>query len=1200
MSEVIRLTKKTFTVGVVIATIAWSLSLASLIAPMAAQGATLNDGDLIKASLSTVYYYAGGKRYVFPNQKTYSTWYADFNNVKTITDAELAAISFGGNNVTYKPGAKMVKITSDPKVYAVDKNGSLRWVTSEAVAIALYGSNWNKMIEDIPDGFFVNYTVDGNINAVADFNVSAVTAAATSIAADKGLSVTVPAAGPVGSGLSVAMSSDSPSGLTLISDGASNNAGSSVFNKVLALNFSASNDGDVKVTTLRFKRSGVSADSDIRSMHLMADDGTYLSEYTSISGGVVTFNSAAGLFTVAKGTTKKVWLLLDVGNDAAQGKTYNFSLLTSADVVTNGGAVSGNFPVMSSTSQVAAVSDLGRLQLSSATIPSTVDPGTLNKEILRFNVQGSNQKLEVRKIKFTEVGTIAYADLANIKLMDGGTQLGATASSIATDGTVTFDLSANPYILNAGVTRTLSVVADLATGSINRTFELTVQRYTDLTVWDTNYSANIAADTGTVGGFSVFEGTSNISTGSSGKLTVTVRSDSPSGNVIKGATDVELGKWDFTATGEAVKVSDLYLFTDVSDVADASTGGLDNAKVMVDGVQVGTTTDLTEEDSVDFALGSNFIIPAGATRTVVLKADTKKTDASAHTTGASLTVSLRNDLNTLGGAATGQVSLASITLGTSVARTLTFAAGTVAASKNQSFADRTATNLTGVASALAVKIGSFVVTAGAGEAADISQFQLQDSTSDKTLSEDFQNLKLKDANGVQIGTTIASLNSTQGTYSFTPATAIRLNASQQYVVDVYADVLSSVTNGSTAFVAVNHYKTSATGVVTGSDVSDSTVVALQNVYLGTSGNLTASVTSDTPDAAFYTLGQTGVTLGKFRFQADSAENINVTRVIVSVKGTNANNKTGGAIGSTGTIKNLKLWDTATNMQVGSTIAALASANNSVVPYADFSGLSYNILKNNAGTLEVHADFATADEGGVASSSLKVALLSDYRSLAAGATESVEARGVQSGTSITSGQLDYSTSPDADQIANAADAFRSKISIAFASDTPTGASSPSSEQTIAKFVVSNTSNSGNYTALLKNMDVQLSQAGISLAAARTANMYKNSVTSGNLIATTVFNRGNNGDNLDTTVANGTGWEGTGGTFTNTEIQAGSSVTMILTLDTSDTSITDSGADSLSIKVNQNAVDWDDDSNDGVTRDITELDSLPTVSKTLTYS
>jgi len=37
------------------------------------QAATIANGDLIKASGPAVYYYAVGKRYVFPNQNTYLT-----------------------------------------------------------------------------------------------------------------------------------------------------------------------------------------------------------------------------------------------------------------------------------------------------------------------------------------------------------------------------------------------------------------------------------------------------------------------------------------------------------------------------------------------------------------------------------------------------------------------------------------------------------------------------------------------------------------------------------------------------------------------------------------------------------------------------------------------------------------------------------------------------------------------------------------------------------------------------------------------------------------------------------------------------------------------------------------------------------------------------------------------------------------------
>jgi len=108
---------------------------------------------------ATLYYLAeDGKRYVFPNSKTYFSWYEDFESVVEIETLNLTSYSLGGN-VNYRPGALLVKIETDPKVYAVAANGKLRWVKSEAVARGLYGSNWNKLIDDIPDAFFTNYKV---------------------------------------------------------------------------------------------------------------------------------------------------------------------------------------------------------------------------------------------------------------------------------------------------------------------------------------------------------------------------------------------------------------------------------------------------------------------------------------------------------------------------------------------------------------------------------------------------------------------------------------------------------------------------------------------------------------------------------------------------------------------------------------------------------------------------------------------------------------------------------------------------------------------------------------------------------------------------------------------------------------------------------------------------------------------------------
>jgi len=124
-------------------------------------------GDLIKLQCPTsadvnhtcksVYYLGSdSKRYVFPNEITYSSWYADFSSVKVVASDIMASYGIGGN-VTMRPGTHMIKITTDPKVYAVEPDGKLRWVDSEETAENLYGTNWVYKIVDVSDAFFVNY-----------------------------------------------------------------------------------------------------------------------------------------------------------------------------------------------------------------------------------------------------------------------------------------------------------------------------------------------------------------------------------------------------------------------------------------------------------------------------------------------------------------------------------------------------------------------------------------------------------------------------------------------------------------------------------------------------------------------------------------------------------------------------------------------------------------------------------------------------------------------------------------------------------------------------------------------------------------------------------------------------------------------------------------------------------------------------------
>jgi plastocyanin len=165
-------------------------SLTMLLSPVASKAAVTSafvPGDLIKGTdISTVYYFGpDGHRYVFVNDKTYFTWYTDFTGVKVISMAQLGTIPLGRSNITYRPGYKMVKITTDPKTYVVDQGGVLRWVKTQELAETLYGLNWKNRIDDIPDPFFINYTVGTPIDMASDYHPADVMNATPNISIDK-------------------------------------------------------------------------------------------------------------------------------------------------------------------------------------------------------------------------------------------------------------------------------------------------------------------------------------------------------------------------------------------------------------------------------------------------------------------------------------------------------------------------------------------------------------------------------------------------------------------------------------------------------------------------------------------------------------------------------------------------------------------------------------------------------------------------------------------------------------------------------------------------------------------------------------------------------------------------------------------------------------------------------------------------------
>jgi hypothetical protein len=140
-----------------------------------------DDGNANTQEDSAVYYYGKDcKRHAFPNSRVYFTWFSDFKGVTVVQPSALAGMPLG-KNLSYRPGVRMVKFKTLNKVYAVGHGGTLRWVKTEAAAIALYGADWNKKIDDIEDTFYGDYSFGTDISTATDFNATTEQSAAATI-----------------------------------------------------------------------------------------------------------------------------------------------------------------------------------------------------------------------------------------------------------------------------------------------------------------------------------------------------------------------------------------------------------------------------------------------------------------------------------------------------------------------------------------------------------------------------------------------------------------------------------------------------------------------------------------------------------------------------------------------------------------------------------------------------------------------------------------------------------------------------------------------------------------------------------------------------------------------------------------------------------------------------------------------------------
>lgn len=593
--------KKIFSSFVALTTIAWSVGLGSLALPTAASAASV--GELIKASGPAVYYYAAdGKRYVFPNEKSYFSWFMDFSGVRTISDTELASIMIGGN-VTVRPGTHLVKIQTDPKVYAVTMGGMLHWIESEAIATTLYGANWAQRVIDVPDSFFVNYTIGSSVSTPVHPNGSVVAYSGdptryvvwdnmkrrivsdsvfaanmfnpmytlmTAVSYANGTDVAGReckladvvamcdgAPTPVGGGVTVSLASDTPAAATVPKNAAS----------VMLAKFNImAGSADAKVDGLRIRRIGVGAASDFANVYLYDGNGNRLTTGRTINSttNVTEFNGLN--MNIAAGQSKSVVIVGDFSNPGTTGGQHSFEISDMSSVTLIGSSsVGGSFPVRGNVFTVGTTS-AGRLDVQKGTTPTNPNIGAQNAEISNFKLTANTNDIEVRRITLIQTGGISNSDLSNFNLYQGSTLVASTAAMMGDKIVLTFN---PPYVITNGTTKTFSLQAKVA-GRAGRDIKTYVEYTTDVYAVDKLYNAGAAiciADTAiggcTATGQGSFDGDANgagtaddnaiLVTTQGGQLTVSFNGP-VTGNVAKGNQDVVLYRFSLASPDNTLEI----------------------------------------------------------------------------------------------------------------------------------------------------------------------------------------------------------------------------------------------------------------------------------------------------------------------------------------------------------------------------------------------------------------------------------------------------------------------------------------------------------------------------------------------------------------------------------------------------------------------------------------------------------------------
>ena len=920
--------KKVLVMSVVLATLVWTMGLATFIPAVSA--ATLTAGDLIKGSGSAVYFYAAdGKRYTFPTLSTYMTWYADFSTVKTITDSEMAAISLAGN-VVVRPGTKLIKIDTVPKVFAVEPKGKLVWVASEAVANTLYGADWAKKIVTIPDGFWTNYTDSGlslsgttypegqlvkwagstnvyyvtggkkalvSSDAVLAANMwkagDVVTAPASIIMVD-GTAITAAVATlvdvsqgggagsvvvPTGAGtLTVALAGDTPAASPVAVSGTAN---------FVKFGLTA-NGAAMTVSKILITKGGYSGTGDVENIKITDLSGVGLTNSTSLNTNGTANLTFSPALSLAAGETRYFYVKSGIVAGVSSGVTVSFAIAASSDVTSSAATVAGNFPVLGNAMSVVAVTiGTAKVYTDGTVTDTTPDSGDNNVIINKFRVEaGTTEAITIESITLMEAGTAGLSDVKNLELWSV-TQNKSLGEVAAYDSNGKVSFTNLNIVVGKGEIHRFSVREDIVSGAgLTTNTDLVDGTEVLMSVKGNAYGFYITAtDPNTWGGKGASDQTINT-----GALSISKSTTTPATGKIAEAADQLLAVFDVEAKGEDVRVSAFKVTFTLGGTGDGA--DLISCKLTdKDGLLVAGPADGTDAlDYVNFT--DTFVVPVGINK-YSLKCRVFDSDSNDFTGGATYQMVATaatgitakgvstNDSITASGTATANVmtvatvALTATTLGTPAAQSV--AAGTA----NMIWSTFT---LDAANSGENVNVTNVVLedtVTVAGNAEDIDNVEVWcDQSSASSERGDIYEKKVSDTEsweGTGNGDDLLSVN-------FVETVTVTKNSFVKCAV--VADLGSGAGAGEkhTISLDTDSGDVTATGADTGATATVTPTGAGQTMTVAANGTLTVSVDATSPKAAIFVSSEAKQTVAVFKLAANSVEALDLDELTLTDDG----------------------------------------------------------------------------------------------------------------------------------------------------------------------------------------------------------------------------------------------------------------------------------------------------------------------------